>query len=106
MITANNNFVVVTGSKTFFSSTANVHSVPTVHDIDSTVYVEVFVLPTATSTDSTVFRHNLQFTYSAILAFTASGADEIAKFYNQVEQAIKNYLGGLSENSGVTFTIS
>ncbi len=46
------------------------------------------------------------FTKAELIAFTASGADEILKAFNQCEQAVKDDLEAFAENSGVTFTIS
>lgn len=46
------------------------------------------------------------FTKSRLTSFTSSGADDVLKAFNLCEQAVKADLEALSENSGVTFTIS
>ena len=47
----------------------------------------------------------LRFTEAELEAFTGSGSGEYSQFKNCVEQAVKGYLEGISENSGTTFTI-
>jgi hypothetical protein len=46
----------------------------------------------------------LTFTTAQINAFTGAGANQVAKFLNAVNQAVADYLGTITENSGVTFT--
>jgi hypothetical protein len=45
------------------------------------------------------------FTKSEVNAFTGTGAGDAEKFENAVLQAVKDILDGITENSGVTFTI-
>lgn len=47
-----------------------------------------------------------QTTIAAIDAKTGSGATDRIKFRNACDQVFEDYLSGLSDNSGVTFTIS
>lgn len=41
-----------------------------------------------------------------ITAESATGSDEINKLFNQIEKAIATKIAALSENAGVSFTIS
>ena len=47
----------------------------------------------------------LRFTEAELEAFTGSGSGEYSQFKNCVEQGGKGLFGGISENSGTTFTI-
>jgi hypothetical protein len=49
---------------------------------------------------------NLEFTWSYLLTFSATGSDDITRFLNLCEQAVKAHLESISENSNVVFTIS
>lgn len=103
MITTNDTYMVISGDKTNFVG-APIYSVPTVHKDPGKVHIEMRILQADTAVDTGVLlRHTLEFTNAEILAFTSSGANEIAKFYNQCEQAVKDYLEDL--NGGDTFTI-
>jgi len=46
-----------------------------------------------------------EFTTSELDAYTGSGSGEFAPFKNVCEQAVKDALEGISENTGNTFTI-
>lgn len=45
-------------------------------------------------------------TKTTLDAKTASGATTTAKFFNVCDQVLKQFLEGLADNSGVTFTIT
>lgn len=53
-----------------------------------------------------VAEFRLLATKSDIDAYTGSGTGDTEVFNNAVMQHVKNYLEGLSENTGVTFTIN
>ncbi len=65
------------------------------------IYPTVFA-----ATSPQVGAHFLQTTIAAINAKTGSGATDRIKFRNACDQVFEDYLSGLSDNSGVTFTIS
>lgn len=106
MITTSDNYLIEAGSKQVFAG-ASLYSIPEVLDNDSLVRVSIKVLNETSAIETGILAlFTLEFTFSEILAFTASGSDEIAKFYNQVEQAVKDYMENISGNGGATFTIS
>ncbi len=102
MITTSDNYVLTEGSKVLYSG-LRILSVPTVSDLLGTVEIEARAL---FDTDSIANHVSLSFTEAEINAFTSSGTTDRDKFYNQCEQAVKDYLEGLTENSGATFTIT
>ena len=58
------------------------------------------------ATSSQIGSFFLPTTISAVNAKTGSGATDRIKFRNACDQVFEDYLSGLSDNSGVTFTIS
>ncbi len=65
------------------------------------VYPTVFA-----ATSPQVGAYFFQTTIAAINAKTGSGATDRIKFRNACDQVFEDYLSGLSDNSGVTFTIT
>lgn len=105
MITTSDSYAIETGSKTRFAG-ASIYCLPTVLEDSTEVRIELRILDSSSLVDSGILGGIvLTFANADLLAFTASGANEILKFYNLVEQTAKDYLEGLPQNSGATFTI-
>lgn len=102
MITTSDAYVLEEGLKVEYNG-LDIISLPTVIDEEDTVRVEV--LPT-TDDGQVMGSLLLSFTNAEIAAFTATGTTDRDKFFNQVEQAVKDYLENISDNSGATFTIA
>lgn len=103
-ITADGSFVLRDGTKTLYS--AVVECFPRLDNAGDTV-VDARVVGNGSEDDGQqIGGIALTFTTAQLTALTASGADEVAKYYNLCEQAVAGYLGGLSDNTGITFTIS
>lgn len=49
--------------------------------------------------------YTLRFTEAELEAFTGSGTGEFTQMKSCVEQAVKDYLEGIADNAGTTFTI-
>lgn len=106
MITTSDTFVIENGSKQRFAA-ASVYIVPIVHNDSGTVHIEMRVISDSALVDSGIFKVvTIEFTYAELLAFTASGADDIEEFYNLCEQAAVDYLENVGGNGGVTFSIT
>lgn len=105
MIEASNRFTLVADSDVVFAALdIGVH--PSV-DIDSEIVrVEIRVLSTA-GTSTTVFSgaHTIEVPFSQIDGYTSSGSTDLEKFFNRCEQAAKEYLEDVPENSAITFAI-
>ncbi len=102
MITTANTYIVEDGSKSLYSA-LDLQCVPTIHDDQGVVSVEVRVISDAGNVSAFI---NPVFTNAEIAAFTPSGTTDRDKFFNQVEQAVVDYLEGFSGNSSVTFSIT
>lgn len=105
MITATQRFALFEDSQVLYSALEC--KVYPFLDIDTEIVrVEIRVLATiGTSVFLTGGSYTKEFTFAELLAFTASGSDEIEQFYNLCEQAAKDYLENIPENSAVTFAI-
>jgi len=102
MITANASYTLEEGRKVFFES-LDILCTPTVHDDSGMVRVQMDVRVDA---GTVVGSAILELTYAEVDAFTGTGSTDVEVFYNQCEQAVDDYLSGITENSGVTFTIT
>jgi len=102
-ITSDNGFYLYEGSPTKYDYTLVKMYCPVKVEKDDTIRVDVEVWDTA----GEVFYGNypLTFTEAEVEAFTGSGTGEFSQFKNVVEQAVVDYLEGVTENSGITFTI-
>lgn len=105
MITASNRFALFEDSEILYAALEC--KVYPFLDIDAEIVrVEIRVLATiGTSVFLTGGSYTKEFTFAELLAFTASGSDEIEQFYNLCEQAAMDYLDNVPENSAVTFAI-
>lgn len=105
MITANANFTLEQGSKVLFNALST-YVVPTVYDEEGIVRCELKTLGVlGTAPGGYAGTYAIEFTYATLNALTPSGADDVEKFFNLCEQAVVDYLEGITENSAVTFTI-
>ena len=105
-ISSNGQVWVVTGSLVSYD-TPDVWPQPTYNAATETVrivchVVNPIVSPTGELPEASFI---LVATKAEIDAFTGTGSTEIDQFYNCVLQFVKDYLEGITENSGVTFTI-
>lgn len=105
MIQADNSFYLVTGSKTLYEDTTYIYSVPSVPYEEDVVYTNIYVLLDSDPNGGSVALHEERFSFSDINAYSATGTEHVDKLYNQVEQAVVDYLEGITENSGVVFII-
>lgn len=103
-ITSDNGYYLYTGSPTKYDNTLTEILCPIKVEKDDTIRVDVEVWD---DTDNTVFYGSvsLTFTEAAVEAYTGSGTGEFSQFKNCVEQAVVDYLEGVTENSGIVFTI-
>lgn len=105
MITTSDTFAIETGSKTRYAGAA-IYSKPRVYADTETVLVDVDIIDDSALVDGGILGSVLlEFEYADLTAFTASGANDVLKFYNLVEQAVDDYLENLPQNSSATFTI-
>lgn len=105
MIQADNSFYLVTGSKTLYEDTTYIYSVPSVPYEEDVVYTNIYVLLDSDPNGGNVALHEERFSFSDINAYSATGAEHVDKFYNQIEQAVVAYLEAITENSGIVFSI-
>lgn len=103
MITANDVFVFEAGSALSFKDAPVRVYCPFAVDKDDVMTVDVQVWNDAV--DVFYGSITLRFTEAELEAFTGSGTGEFTQMKSVVEQAVKSYLEGIGENSGVTFTI-
>jgi len=103
MITANDVFLLETGSALQFKDAPVRVYCPFAVDKDDVTAVDVQVWNDAVD----VFYGSItvRFTESELEAFTGSGTGEFSQMKSVVEQAVKDYLESITENSGTTFTI-
>lgn len=106
MIQADDSFYLVTGSKTLYEDTTYIYSYAKIAYEEATVYTDIYVLLTSDPNAGYVALKEERFDFATINGFSATGTDHVDKFYNQVEQAVVAYLGAITENSGITFTIA
>ncbi|HMY36145.1 MAG TPA: hypothetical protein PKW36_08530 [bacterium] len=103
-ISADSNFYIQDGQPvTFKADTVKIYCFPTYDPQNDTCSVDVRV---HIDGGEQVAGVRLEFTKAELTAFTASGADNVLKFQNLVEQAVDDYLETLADNSSVTFTIT
>lgn len=103
MITSDNDFALYEGSTTIYALTAIVVSF-SYDSVQQTFLCEIYPAVVAAST-SVVASHAHRITKAAVDAKTGSGTNPSDKLSNQVDQVVKDYLAGITENSGVTFTV-
>lgn len=102
MITTSDQYVINEGEKVEYNA-LDIIVIPTVIDEEDAVGVQFRCV-----TDDGQIQgfKDLVFTNTEINTFTASGTTDRDKFFNQCEQAVKDYLDNISDNSGATFTIA
>jgi hypothetical protein len=104
MITADGVYYLSDGVKTSYAG--DIMCLPRIVDADLNTLVDVQVIGTGSAdTGAAIGGIFLTFDVPHISAFTGSGTEDIEKYYNQVEQAVAGYLGGLTANGAITFTI-
>ena len=101
-ISSDANFSLISGSKLQFTSAATITVVATYDKSFDQVRLDLMVFYSGTQLGG----HTLFCTKADITAYTASGADDVLKFFNLCEQYTDNYLENLAENSTCTFTIT
>lgn len=103
-ITSDNGYYLYLGSPTKYDHNLTKIFCPIKVEKDDTIRVDVEVWD---NVDNTVFYGSvpLTFTEAAVEAYTGSGTGEFSQFKNCVEQAVVDYLEGVTENSGIAFTI-
>lgn len=108
---------MITASDVFAINTGGIQYRDTIDAVTTEIRCTVVLdpgTPEKVSVDINVFNgtgNNIGgerrlFSFAEVDAFTPTGATSADDFYNQAEQAVKDYLEGLSENTGVTFTIA
>jgi hypothetical protein len=95
-------FTIVTGTKITYASTCTVECYPKYSPDLDIIEVDVRVYDGGTQIAGTT----LYFAAAHVASYTGTGSGEVEQFQNVVEQAVADYLGSLSENSGITFTIT
>lgn len=101
MITTSDNYLLITNTKTLYSG-ASIVCRPVVLDEDSIIRVDVQSL---SGDGGQIGGILLEFSNTDLESFTGTGSTNRDKFFNQVEQAVKDYLENITENSTVVFTI-
>ena len=102
MLTASGTYSLQTGTKVQYTTAATL-TVTAIFDKANDAYTcQVQAIYSGTVQGG----YTVTFGKSRLTSFTASGADDILKAFNLCEQAVKADLEALTENSGVTFTIS
>lgn len=108
MITTNDTFKIVEGSKQAFTG-ASIYCIPTYYEDIGNTYVVANVVEEISAVDrdilaTTTFEFLNDDLYALSGSVTASGyADQ---YYNLVELAVMAQLAGISDNSGVSFNLS
>lgn len=102
MLTANAAYTLRTGTKTQLTTSATVYVRCMFDKTENQYKADVSARFQGTQVDGASFSY----TQSELTAYTSSGANDVLKAFNLVEQAVKASLEALAENSGVTFTIS
>jgi hypothetical protein len=103
MITASTDFVLYEGSKTKFVCTACMVDYK-YNGISQTYLCEIMPAVVSTTT-STLGSYTYLITKADVDAKTGTGTNPSDKLQNQIDQVIKDYLHGITENGSVTFTI-
>lgn len=102
MITTSDNYVLLDGEKLQYAG-ATIYAVPRLLDDDDLVHIDLRIL----GADSQyIGGTTLTATYTELTAFTETGSDIPQKFFNLVEQFVKDWLEGIPGNTGATFTIA
>lgn len=99
-ITPDDNFVIITGVKNTYDASCTIECYPVYKPDLDIVTVDVRVYYSGTQ----VGGYTVDFSAAHVGGYTGSGSDEVAQYQDCVEQAVIDYLTGLSENSGVGFT--
>lgn len=102
-ITANDVFILVDGSPLQWKDAPVRIFCPFSVDKDDVTAVDIQVWNDAA--DQFYQSYTVRFTESELEAFTGSGTGEFSQFKSCVEQAVKDYLEGIADNAGTTFTI-
>ena len=103
MISSDADFVLYEGSTTLYTVTAVMVDY-SYNSVQQTFLCEIQPAVVAVST-SIVAKHTHLITKASVDAKTGSGTNPSDKLGNQIDQVIKDYLDGITENSGVTFTV-
>lgn len=102
-ITASDVFILEDGSPLQWKDAPVRVFCPFTVDKDDVTAVDIQVWNDA---GDTFYQHfTVRFTESELEAFTGSGTGEFTQIKSVVEQAVKDYLEGITDNAGVTFTI-
>ena len=102
MITSDIAFTLRTGTKTQLDPAVQLYTKAIIDPAEGRYRVDVRAMYDGTQVDGANFDLEL----SRILSYTASGADEMERIFNQIEQTVVRELQLMSENSAATFTIS
>lgn len=102
-ITANDVFILVDGSPLQWKDAPVRIFCPFMVDKNDVTSVDIQVWNDAG--DVFYQSHTVRFSESELEAFTGSGTGEFSQMKNVVEQAVVDYLEGIADNSGTTFTI-
>jgi hypothetical protein len=102
MLTADATYTLQEGTKNTHDAAATLTVTALFNKADDAYTCYVQAIYNDTAEGGIIFT----FTKSRLTAFTSAGADDVLKAFNLCEQAVKDELEGLAENSGVTFTIS
>ena len=102
-ITANDVFILETGSPLQWKDAPVRVFCPFRVDKDDVTAVDIQVWNDAG--DQFYQSFTVRFSESELEAFTGSGTGEFTQMKSCVEQAVKDYLEGIAENAGTTFTI-
>lgn len=107
MVAANNTTYIETGSNISYKNPVFVLDGADFSQDGETVGLRYRLYPNPfTAASSPFFQFTHIITRTEIDAFTASGSGDCDQFENVCDQALEDYLSGISENSSVTFTIS
>lgn len=104
MITANDVFILEDGSPLAFKDAPVKIFCPFSVDKDDLTRVDMQVWNDAE--DVFYASVTVSFSEAELEAFTGLGTGEFTQMKSVVEQAVKDYLEGITDNSGVTFTIA
>lgn len=103
MITADTDYAIETsGTVQYRYGSTKIWCLPSV-DKDGVTVVDIQVWDTA---GEVFWGSNTQrFVETTLEAYTSGESGEVSQFKNIVDQAVVDYLEGISVNAGVTFTI-
>ena len=103
MISATAKFVLQEGSVTYFDTDIKLSYA---YNYASGLFLVTLNAVTASGANSWHGSHNVGFTTTDVHGKTGTGTDPHDKLLNQLEQLAKDYLDDLTENTGITFTIT